>query len=146
MNIIACYSTPFNHRSCPTGTWTNLVMSIRMVSSFGSCAHTRFLTLVSVTTWSPLKYSGERYVYIHTGYTHTVMYSCSQSPSTLQEDGGSGEYSTTFLYLRRNFAEFRWVNFRGRTIWLADVAIISPVLGFLIANHLTSLITPLQTP
>ena len=43
-------------------------------------------------------------------------------PSTLQEERGSGEYSTTFLH-------FCW-NFSG-TIWLADVAIISPVLGWL---------------
>ena len=39
-------------------------------------------------------------------------------PSTLQEEKGSGEY----FYLRRNFCG---------TIWLADMAIISPVLASL---------------
>ena len=57
-------------------------------------------------------------------------------PSTLQEERGSGEYSTTFTYLWQNF---------GGTIRLADVAIISPLLGFLTAYHSALLITPLQT-
>ena len=43
-------------------------------------------------------------------------------PSMLQEEKKSGEYSTTFLYLRQNLVG---------TIWLADLAIIPPVLGFL---------------
>ena len=33
----------------------------------------------------------------------------------------------------------------GGTIWLADVAIIPPVLDFLTANHIALLITPLET-
>ena len=57
-------------------------------------------------------------------------------PSTLQEKRGSGEYNVTFLCLQRNI---------GGTIWLADMVIISPALGFLATNHLALLITPLQT-
>ena len=68
--------------------------------------------------------------------SHGATSSQTQTPfNPPRGKGGLVNMLTTVLYL--------W-NFRG-TIWLADMAIISSVLDFLITNHLALLITPLQT-
>ena len=59
--------------------------------------------------------------------TYQLVVLSPDLPSTLQEEREYGEYCTTFLYLQ-NFS---------CTIWLADLAIIPAVLGFLSTNHLS---------
>jgi len=77
-------------------------------------------------------------------YAHIIMYQCGTDyslvsspdpPSTLQEERVVWWIQYNILVPPRNF---------GSTIWLADVAIISPVLGFLTSNHLALLITPFR--
>ena len=64
-----------------------------------------------------------------------VLYSLIPRP-TPKRKGGSSEYILQHFVSLWNFSH---------TIWLADVAITSPVLGFLTTKHLALLITPLQT-
>ena len=64
-----------------------------------------------------------------------ASHSLVSSPSTLQHckrKGGSGEYSTTFLY------------FRGISAVQIDLAIIPPVLGFLTHHTFTDLLSTLS--